>query len=384
MGKDKILFVDDEQNLLDGIRRNLGVSYNIAIALGGMEGINAIEKDGPFAVVVSDMRMPIVDGVQFLGIVKKCAPETVRIMLTGNTDLDTAMNAVNEGNIFRFITKPCSREILEKTLNASIEQHHLIRAEHDLLENTLQGGIKVLVDILALVNPIAFGKAKRIKYHTTLLARALNLPDIWRIELAAMFSQIGCVTIPPDTLDKMYTNQNLSPIEKKMLENCPKVAHDLIVNIPRLEPIAKMILHQKQDFSFKDQEETFEIEDEDPVVIGSAILHVAIDYDTLLTCGLPKYNALKKLNENEKAYDPRLLSILKKLRPPNIDKKFVMMRIDKLHKGMILGQDVLSKHGLLLVPKGQEITSTVHILLNNYYKRGNIDKRILVSIPEYV
>lgn len=110
----KILCVDDDSNILQGYKRALRRDFDIFIAEGGLEALSIIEKEGPFAVVVSDMRMPVMDGVQFLSRVRDIAPETVRMMLTGNADQQTAIIAVNEGNIFRFLTKPCPPDVLAK------------------------------------------------------------------------------------------------------------------------------------------------------------------------------------------------------------------------------------------------------------------------------
>src|SRR5882672_4792554 len=108
----KILCVDDEPNVLEAFSRSLRKDFQVFVAQSGEQGIAMIENEGPFAVVVSDMRMPEMDGIQFLSRVRETIPETVRVMLTGNADQQTAMNAVNEGNIFRFLTKPCSPEAL--------------------------------------------------------------------------------------------------------------------------------------------------------------------------------------------------------------------------------------------------------------------------------
>src|SRR5215475_6428441 len=100
---EKILLVDDDKNVLDGYRRILGREFVLETAIGGPAALRMVEEHGPFAVVVSDMRMPGMDGVQLLQKVKVLAPNTVRVMLTGNSDMDTAINAINEGNIFRFL-----------------------------------------------------------------------------------------------------------------------------------------------------------------------------------------------------------------------------------------------------------------------------------------
>ena len=133
----KILFVDDEPQILKGFQRQLSDVFDVDIAVGGMEGIAKIENHGPYAVVVSDMHMPGLDGIQFLSKVKEHFPDTVRMMLTGHADVEVAMGAVNTGNIFRILTKPCTRENLCTSLNAGLDFYRLIRAEKELLEQTL-------------------------------------------------------------------------------------------------------------------------------------------------------------------------------------------------------------------------------------------------------
>src|ERR1700723_1249547 len=96
----KILFVDDEPSVLEGYKRMLGRDLPIDTAVGGTLGLAAIAERGPYAVVISDMRMPQMDGAKFLARVRDLAPATVRLALTGYADIETAMSAVNEGSIF--------------------------------------------------------------------------------------------------------------------------------------------------------------------------------------------------------------------------------------------------------------------------------------------
>ena len=138
---EKILCVDDEANILEAHQRGLGKQFHIETALGAEQALGQIDAQGPYTVVVSDMRMPGMDGVQLLSEVRKRAPDSVRIMLTGFADLQTAIEAVNEGNIFRFLTKPCPQETLAKALSAGIEQYRLVTAEKELLAKTLRGAI---------------------------------------------------------------------------------------------------------------------------------------------------------------------------------------------------------------------------------------------------
>ena len=164
---EKILLVDDDSNILDGYRRSLGHEFLIETAMGGEQALKLAADNGPYSVVVSDMRMPKMDGIQLLSKIKAQSPDTIRIILTGNADIDTAINAINEGSIFRFLNKPCSREVMAKTLTAALLQYRLVTAEKQLLEETLSSSIQVLTEVLSLVNPAAFGRAERARRYIT-------------------------------------------------------------------------------------------------------------------------------------------------------------------------------------------------------------------------
>lgn len=120
---DKILFVDDEQNILDSFKRNLRKLYTIDTAISGKAGLEILQENAPYAVVVSDMRMPEMDGIEFLTQVKNISPDTVRIMLTGNADMETAIDAVNQGNVYRFLVKPCAPEKLNEVLADALKKY---------------------------------------------------------------------------------------------------------------------------------------------------------------------------------------------------------------------------------------------------------------------
>ena len=130
--EERILFVDDDPNILEAYHRKLQHVLHVRTAQGPHLGLREIEEKGPFAVVVADMNMPLMNGVEFLARVREFAPETVRMMLTGNSDIKTAMDAVNEGCVFRFLTKPCPSKLMGDSLAAAIKQHRLITAEKEV------------------------------------------------------------------------------------------------------------------------------------------------------------------------------------------------------------------------------------------------------------
>lgn len=125
----RLLFVDDEPNVVRAYARVFGGDFAVRTAGDGEEGLRVVAAEGPFAVVVSDFRMPRCDGVEFLTRVRQLAPDTVRIMVSGEADFAAAIRAVNEGNIFRFLAKPCAADDLRRAIDDAVAQHGLILSE---------------------------------------------------------------------------------------------------------------------------------------------------------------------------------------------------------------------------------------------------------------
>ena len=173
--KPRILCVDDEARVLEGMHRTLRRSFDVTTALGAEEGIARLREDAPFAVVVSDMKMPVMNGAELLARVKEHSPQSTRMLLTGQSSMQDAIDAVNRGAIFRFLTKPCPPPQLIEALGQAVEQHRLVTAEKELLDKTLKGAVQVLVEALGLVNPMAFGRAQRIQRYVAHVVRSLKL-----------------------------------------------------------------------------------------------------------------------------------------------------------------------------------------------------------------
>jgi len=277
-----VLCVDDDPRALSAYQRQLRKYFEVAIAAGGQEGLEQLAA-GSFAVVVSDLRMPGMDGVAFLSRVRQESPDTVRMMLTGQADLDTAMQAVNEGNIFRFMSKPCPPETFLQSVAAGVKQHQLVVAERELLEKTLSGSVKVMTDVLTLAAPAAFGRAARVQPVMRRLARWLGVEQSWQFEVAALLSQVGCIAVTGEVLDKIYRGQVLSTPERRMFQAHPQVGHDLIANIPRLEAVAEIILYQEKDYNGGGIPENDVLGEAIP--LGARALHAALDFDTLVAGG---------------------------------------------------------------------------------------------------
>ena len=372
---DRILFVDDEPSVLDGYKRILYREFDVDTALGGEQGLALIRDQGPYSVVISDMRMPGMNGAQFLSQVRQRTPETVRMLLTGYSDLDAAMLAVNEGNIFRFLTKPCDKDILISAISAGLAQYRLVMAEKELLENTLMGSIKVLTEVLSAASPEAFGRSTRIAHYVRHLVEKFALPSPWRFEAAAMLSQLGCVTLDPELIKASYVGEHLSPEDRVRFAAHPKVASEFLANIPRLESVAWMIGQQFASDAGHGNPQVPAHPDE-AIVLGAKILKLAVALDNTRMKGLSDEDAIEKLRERRAEFGSELVDALKDLEPEAAKMELRKVSASKLTTGMILQQEIRTHAGMLVVPEGQTITQALLIKLNNYAHAGTIDKQI--------
>jgi response regulator RpfG family c-di-GMP phosphodiesterase len=372
-----ILCVDDDANLLEGLKRQLRKQFTLETALSGEAGLAVLKAQGPLAVVVSDMRMPGMNGAQFLAQVRELAPDTVRILLTGQTDIQDAIAAVNEGNIFRFLTKPCSPEVLASALQAALQQYRLVTAERTLLEQTLRGSVKVLTDVLGLVNPVAFGRATRLKRYVLHIARHLHLSDVWRFELAALLCQLGCVTLPPELLKKVHAGQALSVEEQRMYAHHPMVGYELIRHIPRLEVVAEMIARQQEPYAHREALQT--VQERDQVLMGAHILKVVLDFDGLVARGMSHHDAVVALSQHADAYG--MVAALRDMELEETETVAQLVTVRDLYPGMILDENIRAKTGLLVIAKGHEVTYAMMERLRSYAKRVPLVEPFRVLLP---
>ena len=375
---EKILCVDDELNILLSLQRQLRKQFHLESALGPEKALASIERDGPYAVVVSDLQMPGMNGLELLAKVRELSPETVRIMLTGQADLETAIAAVNQGSIFRFLTKPCSAEELAVTLDAAMEQHRLVTAERNLLENTLRASVKVLTEVLSLVHPAAFSRASRIHRYVRHMAATLRLHDAWQYEVAALLSQVGCITLEPGALDRIYTGDELSDEEKKMFAAHPAAGGQLLANIPRLEAVATMIACQ--DLSFEQAPQVPAGVSREAAATGAHLLRAALDFDRLITRNRSHEDTIAHMRQHAQNYDPACLEALAAYVPPEGGMAVRVLKSAELLPGMVVDQDVRSKTGLLLLAKGQEVTLSVLGRLRAFAAKVGIAEPVRVLV----
>lgn len=371
----RILCLDDEQLVLDGLQRNLRSGFTVVTTTDPRRAIELLGEcndDDPISVILSDMRMPQMTGVAVLEQAQRIAPETTRMLLTGDADIQVALAAINRGNVFRFVLKPCPPDILRMTLDAAVEQHRLMRAERDLLQRTLAGCIEALMDTLAMAQPALFSRAGRLQRLTRDLCGRLAMPDAWQVEMAAQLGEIGAITLPPTAITALQGGVPADRSEAEMLADLPRQADKVLARIPRLEPVRQIIRYQLPT-------------DRDPVtaLAGDApnparVLQLVREYDALVFRGTPPDLALATLRAR-RTHDPDLITALAELVGMRLPSEAVReVKVDELVVGHELAVDLYSAKGLLLVARGQVITESLLTRVRNFERTTGLQGRILI------
>ena len=360
---ERVLFVDDEPSVLEGIQRTLRKQVDLQTAPSGAEGLRLLQEAGPFALVISDMRMPAMNGAQFMAKVREQAPDTVRMILSGQADLQATIAAVNEGHIYRFLNKPCPSDQLLAAVKDGLEQYRLLTAERVLLEQTLSGSVRMLIEILGMVIPAASSRASRLQHYTLALAAALGLPERWQWGLAAFVSQIGCVALPKETLLKVEAGQALTGEEKRLYESHPEVAGKLLAAIPRLEDVAAIVTAQFETLDFAGKPE--DVRQWDVRSIGRMLLRAAIEFDRLVMRGATREAAAESLRASKLGLPAAITKALSTLSITSRERVVRQIRLKDLALGMILDEDLVTPKGIRLVPSGQEVTGTLIVRLTS-------------------
>jgi CheY-like chemotaxis protein len=377
-----ILLVDDEQQVLSSLAMNLKRRFRVVTAVGGKEGLARLAEDADMAVIVSDMRMPGMDGAEFLAAARRAAPMAVRMLLTGQTQIESAIAAVNEGQIFRFLTKPTPPPALLAAVDAAVAHHRLITSEKVLLEQTLRGSLQTMSEILSLSSPALFGQATRVKQLVNQLIVKLGRVDHWQIQVAAMLWPLARISLPMDTAGRLSSAEELSPEEQAMTARLPELCDKLLAHIPRLETV-RVMLARAQEPSRRIQCEP-PAEEAAIVDSGAALLKAAIAFDALMQGGRSTTDALRLLRGEPARFDPDVVAAIGELHDGAGDQgRIIEVLTSALKAGMVLAEDMHTDGGILVVTHGYEVTNAFIERIRNY-RAGTLKRslRILVAPGE--
>ncbi|WP_156891755.1 HD domain-containing phosphohydrolase [Maridesulfovibrio zosterae] len=252
---DLILFVDDEPNVLSSYRRILHSKFKILTALGGKAALDVLGSEPHVKVIISDIKMPEMNGIELLSKVRELYPDTVRMVLTGYADLEIAMDAVNQGDIFRFLTKPCSPDNLTAAVTSGIKQYQMVQDSRELvgllrIKEGLQGTLKAFTRLVEIRDPYTAGHMDRTADISVTIASKIGFDEnvIEGLRLAALVHDIGKIAVPSGILNKPG---KLSEAEFSIIKTHPLVGAEIFKTMETQWPIRRIILehHERIDGS---------------------------------------------------------------------------------------------------------------------------------------
>ena len=353
----KLLFVDDERPLLNGISRRLGCEYDITTAESGAEGLQAIEEGGPFSVIFTDMRMPRMDGVEFAERAKSIAPESTFIMLTGNQDQVTAVNALNRGRVFRFLNKPCNSDDIRNAIEDGIRQYELVTSEKILLQKTFTGAVSVLTDVItaSYADLSSFGQG--IETKVEILQQAGDIDPRWEYKLAARLSPVGIALKSEDDRQKLMNSAQYDVESHRILGECLAVTAKMIRDIPRLNVVS--------DICLSAMSQTGSIAHRHPKTngaiasVGGALLRMAHHWETLVRQGLNSEDCAKEVQAilPDTPHELREAIAYSDMSSGEDTEQMyeVYVMRSELESGMILADNVTGGDGGVLIRKGRRL-----------------------------
>lgn len=394
-----LLFVDDEPNILSALRRLFRPSgYRVLTAESGAEGLAIFEKER-VDLVISDMRMPNMNGAQFLERVVEIAPDTVRILLTGHADIGAVVEAINKGRIYRYVAKPweendillCVRHALERQkleretrrlqaltrrqndklreLNASLEEKVRLRTEQlrqvvasledvlGKLKKSFLTSVRIFSNLIEMREPGLAGHAKRVADLARMVAQKMNRSEaeVQDVFLAGLLHDIGKIGLSDKLLARPWSK--LSADERVEHGKHAVKGEASLMALEQLHDAARLIRSHHERFDGLGYPDGLAGEQ---IPVGARILAIANDYDaaqigTLGDKRLSPNEALNMIVDGKgKRYDPAVVNIfIQVVGAPvkSASKAEIQVRASQLMEGMALSRDLVTKDGMLLLSK---------------------------------
>lgn len=405
--RDTVLFVDDEENILKSIHRLLhNENYRLLSTTDPDKALEILQTED-VAVIVSDQKMPRMTGTELLTKAKAIDPDIIRIILTGYADIKAAIEAINKGEVFRFINKPWDDEelktiirqavfhhflvvenkrllkitqeqnqkleelnaVLEKKVEERtsqlLEKHQELKKLHQRLQSNFKDTVRVFVNLIELYDPFLGGHSKRVGILARELAKRMNIEgaDLDLVEMAASLHDIGLIGIPKEFWHGK--SSGFSPAQEAVFKTHPEIGYNLLYKIEFLRQAAVIIMCHHERFDGKGFPSGLP---NVSIPTGARIINVVSTYDNYLhQQGLDKEDALKRLRALAgTAFDPEIVRVFEGTlhsMPQVHGEKPV--NLGDLRAGMQLSRDIITASGRMLMAKDSVITNAHITRLKN-------------------
>ena len=396
IAQETVLLVDDEERLLNGLRRQLRGEFEIVTAVGGERALEILESQSEVAVIISDMRMPGVTGVEVLEAFSKKSPTTTRIMLTGNAEQDCAVDAINKSHVFGFLNKPCSTDSLIQSIESGLAYHRLLVGEKKLMETTLAGSIKLLADVVSLLDPATTLDSRKMGRWAGVLAPHLTGVKRWELDFAVMLAPLGRVSVPLDILLRHSKGESQSAEEQAILSNVPEVGSRLLNNIPRMATVSKAVLYQDKNFDGSGYPNDNSHGADIPVI--ARVLRILKSLSEISGNSELAATHFDELLRHKEWFDPELVMLARQhLVAPDTapseknaveqekiqqNPQSAMVRTASLSKGQRLAADLYSTDGALLLSEGTILSQVQVEKIRTMLQFSKIGESTAVFVPK--
>ncbi len=373
--KIRVLFVDDDPALLQGLKRKFHKEFDLTVAESALEGVRCLEKKGPFSVVVSDQNMPQVKGTTFLAKIAKHFPLTVRVLFTGNNDQETAVSAVNDGAVFKFLNKPCTSDEILEVVKQAHAHHLMLKNERLILEETLTGSINLLTDMLSMTHPKAFQRANLVHTWAVKAAKFLDIDDVWELEVASKLWPLSYLLLPDDLIAKRNAGEDLNTEDHKLLAASYLSISQLLNNIPRVSEISRILL-----LSCDGACQAVAPEARPKSALLLQLLINASFYADLRT-GSVELKHLDKLSNGLAPVSQSIFALLRGILSDQTDaSNAVLKEVEAFYllEGDVLVEDLHDSSGRLLLAAGQNVTKSVISKLEQINRHQKITNKVKI------
>lgn len=398
-----IMVVDDSAANLKVLQEALQAKgYRVLAFPNGKMALTAAAKSSPDLILL-DIKMPGMNGFEVCECLKAdgALKEIPVLFISALTETADKVKAFSMGGV-DYVTKPFQFE----EVHARVETHLKLRAAQrevrELLSNTLGGCIQMLLDVLEAVDPVFFKRAIRVKQEIRGLSEKLGLPGPWEVEIAAMLRRLGIVTLPRDLLVKIEKRERLNQREEGLLESVPRISHDLICKIPRMERVAQIVLYQAKNYDGTGFPHDSVAGKDIP--FGARLLKIVTDLDEMEHAkGTSRTDILRGMAKLAHLYDPALMKSL--LEYYKIDEKTqgsdkpsrakgisvsqgaykprrakgISVLLKNAEPGSVIAADVNSESGILVIAAGSQLTTALLARLRNYAALGHIRDSVMVE-----
>ncbi|MEP3048423.1 MAG: HD domain-containing phosphohydrolase [Roseibium sp.] len=384
-GNKIILVADPDTAVQTGFSRLFGGIFKVACFSESDVAIKFLKENQNVAVVFSCFNLPGRGGTAFLRTCETIAPTATRIMLTREKSAEAIKKAINEGHAFMFLEKPCQKSELMNAMEAATAHHEQLAKERLLLERTLAGSVKMLIEMLSLFHPEAFRRTATVRKQALKLAKMVGITKTWELEMAVMLSPLGEALLPKQILARYRAARSLTEQEREILENSPVQTRELLKNIPQLEKVSDYLYLSSRGYDGSGFPKDGPTGKDIPQI--SRMLRLLTDLWYASPEGGPDAAAFEALTINRRKYDPVLLDMAKNALlddvPEKRKKNVTKCYIRSLRPDDVLVDDVLteSSHELVL-SRGHLLTPTTIRRLEHFNQAAGIRQPIRVERHE--